>query len=816
MMKRLILFTAFVLLWASTAWGTDRVRYVSSLGDNSDGTTWAKAYTSNNAALTYLNTQAITNGHTLYVAGGVSYLDDYVYANNANHAKITIIGTTGHGSTTPATGSQRARIAILAGKFGLYAAQGLQTISGLRFTGGTLAGLSLNGASNLLLSDVDMQDGVSTAELMKVQGTTSGWIIRCKVQGSAYNTPVDFTGSGTVNILDSIFANSAANLLGLSGSDTPGIRNNGTGTINLFQSIVTGAPAYALKTTNAAAVINAYNSILKGGNRRDAGAGTAPLRATAGLIHVENCHLIPSFMTQAFAYSNYTFTITAATVTIGDVYTNGTDTYLVTASSTGTTLNTVGTGAPAANGTLTWSSGSSTSAGTITFSSVTAAGTIEYKNLNNNMTSVNPKIRRRSRFGIIMPSVGNITSDGLADGLSINYVRSIAAKLRAYGWRMDYMLDTAMIPTYLSQLNSLKADYPEVEFSGHTYSHSNLISTNPIYTATKAGTTIDVQRGNNKIVVAGAVSGEITDFKTKTVSAIRTELLAILGVGTVTAVHHDFNYYWNTVPDSNMLGEALTGTDTPQSAAGGYAFLTWHDTTLSGGIYKAELLRSFQDIQSYFGTTPIGLTFPGGAESIESRTAALTAGYRITRGALTSESSCSWHLFPTVDLGGLGNATTLFAVTDNETVTKFKARVLCEHFAQHGGICGINAHNAGELTLNQWDWILSVFAEYPEIRVCNSTQAVGIIDALVASGAWTTSDNRNYTVGAAGMDQSDYHLTGGSSCIMAGKDITASVANMTDLDGHVVISGSALVGLWSDGVDIGPYAFEGGRALLGG
>ncbi len=73
------------------------------------------------------------------------------------------------------------------------------------------------------------------------------------------------------------------------------------------------------------------------------------------------------------ATSAYVFTVTAANATVGAVYSNNSQTFLVSATiAAGVTLNSSGTGTPAASGTLTKVSG--TGDATITFSSRTITG----------------------------------------------------------------------------------------------------------------------------------------------------------------------------------------------------------------------------------------------------------------------------------------------------------------------------------------------------------------------------------------------------------------------------------------------------------
>jgi len=69
--------------------------------------------------------------------------------------------------------------------------------------------------------------------------------------------------------------------------------------------------------------------------------------------------------------SAYTFTITSATVVAGDVYSNNSQTFIVSTSGTVTSMPTAGTGAPAASGTLTKVSGTGPSS--LTFSAVSTA-----------------------------------------------------------------------------------------------------------------------------------------------------------------------------------------------------------------------------------------------------------------------------------------------------------------------------------------------------------------------------------------------------------------------------------------------------------
>jgi hypothetical protein len=71
-------------------------------------------------------------------------------------------------------------------------------------------------------------------------------------------------------------------------------------------------------------------------------------------------------------YSNYVFTNTAATVSIGDVYSNNSQYFTVLKNMvSGTTFTALGTGAPSASGTLTKVSGAAASPATIAYSAVT-------------------------------------------------------------------------------------------------------------------------------------------------------------------------------------------------------------------------------------------------------------------------------------------------------------------------------------------------------------------------------------------------------------------------------------------------------------
>ena len=76
-------------------------------------------------------------------------------------------------------------------------------------------------------------------------------------------------------------------------------------------------------------------------------------------------------------YSNYTFTITAATASVGDIYSNNSQYFTVTQPcAAGTTLYCTGTGAPGAPGNLVKVSGAAGSTDPIVFSAAVAAWTI--------------------------------------------------------------------------------------------------------------------------------------------------------------------------------------------------------------------------------------------------------------------------------------------------------------------------------------------------------------------------------------------------------------------------------------------------------
>lgn len=133
------------------------------------------------------------------------------------------------------------------------------------------------------------------------------------------------------------------------------------------------------------------------------------------------------------ATSAYTFTITSATVVIGDTYTNNGATFTISASGTVTSLPTSGTGAPAASGTLTKATG--TGPATLTFASVaTSLPALGPQTIN--VVSVT----RFGRFARILYRLQTSSASGSATGTG-DYVFFIPSNLT---------MDLTNIPVYLT------------------------------------------------------------------------------------------------------------------------------------------------------------------------------------------------------------------------------------------------------------------------------------------------------------------------------------------------------------------------------
>ncbi len=372
--------------------------------------------------------------------------------------------------------------------------------------------------------------------------------------------------------------------------------------------------------------------------------------------------------------------------------------------------------------------------------------------LNNCITTAYPSFVRRQRTGFIIPNMD--------DGGDVQYKLDVAAELKARGMKGTwYIQSSALTGDTLSTAQALIAD-GTIEIGGHSYSHSNLTLTGDVFTITKAGATINVDRTNDEIVVSPG--GTVTGFKSKTIATIRTELTALgCALGDLQTGQHD-----------TAFGEIIN--DSSGAQASPYSLQYLIDTTCNSGLFKAEIKDAKEAMEMALGITLYSFSTPGGASSADLSAAVLACGYTSNR--VGSNAIGKNSLLQNIDLGYLYYVASLRNLADDDTVQQY-ARYVAESVADLGNIYPDLMHTASERTIAQWRVWLDELARYPEVTVTSMYDAVNTIKT---SGTWSTADNRTYT--RTWTDQSDYHLLPTSPAIDSGTDVSLT----TDYAGNSI------------------------------
>lgn len=427
--------------------------------------------------------------------------------------------------------------------------------------------------------------------------------------------------------------------------------------------------------------------------------------------------------------------------------------------------------------------------GAYTTGTITKSGNIE--------TNANPRFVSYGRGGFICPQVDD------SGGYASNYVQGLEALLTARG----------MKGTWYTNISNLSADSYAgirtmlsrgvIEVGLHGYTHDNLTATGDVFSITKVGHTINIDRTGNQIVVDGAAPVTVSGFKTKTLTAIRSELTA--GGCTLGAIQNGL--------DASNFGEIMA--DSAGAQASPYTPQLLIDTTAATGYYYVQVKYGRQVLEGTVingagnvtdpqtGATyelhSYGATYNGGnANTKAAVTAALPVGnwtnYRYLTDPDSTENSRTWLV--DVDLMAIGPASYSGIVTDastNEATTRANARAMAFHAVQHGAIVPVFAHNATEMTLQQWGWALDEWAQYPGLIV---TSMQDIANTIRAGGSW--ADDGDGTYSKTYTTYTDARLKYNSPCIDAGATVTG-LHPTTDYRGRIAP--------WPAGgaVDIGPY-----------
>ncbi len=350
---------------------------------------------------------------------------------------------------------------------------------------------------------------------------------------------------------------------------------------------------------------------------------------------------------------------------------------------------------------------------------------------------------RYKRSGFIIPSIDDAAAIANAEGLE--------TELAARGMKGTFAVEAANFAGNQAALQAMHAR-GVMEIAVHSYSHSDLSLTGNAFSISKASHTVNIDRANDQIVVSGAAPVTVTGFKTKTITAIRTELMA----GGCTCGSPTTNLSGNT------FGEVLA--DSAGAQASPYTTQLLIDATGATGYFNVEVVQAKAIAEEQLGATITTFATPFGATSSNLEACVKAAGFTCQRNGI-SAADAEYNL-STIDLYQLSFLSSgTFINADDQNLFDY-THAIAQAAAHSGGIFALLTHT-GEATQAQWAAVLDVLSQYPELTITSLSDAVNTIKT---GGSWSTVDDRTYT--RTWTDQANYLLEGSSLLVGAGEIIT--------------------------------------------
>jgi len=376
-----------------------------------------------------------------------------------------------------------------------------------------------------------------------------------------------------------------------------------------------------------------------------------------------------------------------------------------------------------------------------------------------------PKFNRLARGGFIVPCID--------DAGNFSYVKEMETLLNLYGMKGTYYIqryktyysrpiDNGWLDTDTIDLKNMVAN-GVIEAGIHTTSHSDMTLANGATIFTLTTGTITVNRATETISFSGG--GSVMAFKSKTLYAIRAELIA-LGATITNGLYRDTETATATIA-SIAFGECIADT----TASTTINLLVNADAT--EGYYKSEMVDAKDWLTQVIGGTIDGQTnlpyacksfgYPYNAMNATSRSATVNAGFNNARGNL---SSTSFVFLVNADrfveyVIGSGNL-----IGADEATTRQKARSIGYAVAQSGIVLFALSHSNSEVSTTHWGYI---FDEWSKINNLIVTSA-NLMAQTIMQSPWVDTgetSTRVYT------EDGDYHLQPASPCLGAGVSIPA-------------------------------------------
>jgi hypothetical protein len=389
---------------------------------------------------------------------------------------------------------------------------------------------------------------------------------------------------------------------------------------------------------------------------------------------------------------------------------------------------------------------------------------------NNNLSGIiAPKFIHPQRKGYIVPCVD--------DGGYLSYAESLNVGFRDRGISGTYFVEGRYFPlnprfkalsdAFWSQTGNVKVG---MEIGYHSWSHSMLSKTDgaPIFTITKAGKKININRVENTITLLDSTNAikikTITGFRTKTLDQIKTAIentTSGFGKGTVS-----YSNQYEITPQA--FGEIIKDSDGDRSTTSGYSAAIYipADPT-SEGYLKSEIIdgKALAESDSGLNRTIYSFATPYGYLQDKTPMTAIAAGFWGERDGVSH--SKGWSL-DSIDIFNGGYLTWNWWSNPDKIPQDNWIRWMCEILTQEGGIFYLLSHNALENSVPDYLHMIDIIkSEYPQIKICSMYEAMNDIRN---NGEWTTTDGRIYT--RAWTDEADFHLQSTSPAIGAGKYVS--------------------------------------------
>jgi len=412
----------------------------------------------------------------------------------------------------------------------------------------------------------------------------------------------------------------------------------------------------------------------------------------------------------------------------------------------------------------------------------------------NLFTNISPEFTSCQRRGFILPRID--------DSGSFSYAQSIEPLLANKGMKGTYFLEKLRWKSENNSALRTMVSNGTIEIGSHSFTHSDLSVSGKLWDITKGIETITIDRESDTITLSGR--GSVYGFKSKTLEAIKLELIAMGVTVTASSIYATGSGLPGTVDGADELGESIAdATATKQvdllidiTGASGYfkTEITDPKAWLADIIINDSSTIIDPQTDSTYTTRSFGL--PYNANSSNARSAVMAAGYSTGNGGKIGGGGS----IP--DVTYLGDID-LFAIVDvssktyvagsNEAETRYKARALAFVAAHTGLAIGILAHSTAEMTIEQWTWALDEWSKYGADLIVTSRQCFR--DIISASGSgWTNDGDGTYSRIYKNVTD-NYALKSTSPCINTGADMGLA----TDFDENPI----------EDGIpDIGAFEYQ--------